>query len=204
MFSLTNSIHHPFEVRFSQEWKFERVKPWTSAALRFLSQKKALQQWDIRNSCYHAYGRNIWGKNASATGQGFYLERNALHNILADAKLWSQTALRVPRTALLGETRGEYRYTVFGFTERTSAAFTAEVFVCFSIFFLQSESWGLHDYWTAWCWEIRVHHLDSRTLSKICARVFSSLWALAMCLHTLRDTLQKLVKMTPKISKWKV
>lgn len=34
-------------------------------------------------------------KNASATGQGFYLERNALHNILADAKLWSQTALRV-------------------------------------------------------------------------------------------------------------
>eukprot|EP00438_Fugacium_kawagutii_P015813 Skav211372 [mRNA] locus=scaffold2406:31368:43844:+ [translate_table: standard] len=34
-------------------------------------------------------------KNASATGQGFYLERHALHKILADAKLWSQTALRV-------------------------------------------------------------------------------------------------------------
>ncbi|CAK9082912.1 unnamed protein product [Durusdinium trenchii] len=34
-------------------------------------------------------------KNASATGQGFYLERHALYNILADAKLWSQTALRV-------------------------------------------------------------------------------------------------------------
>lgn len=34
-------------------------------------------------------------KNASATGQGFYLERHALHKILADAKLWSQSALRV-------------------------------------------------------------------------------------------------------------
>lgn len=40
-------------------------------------------------------GRSNWGKNASATGQGFYLERHALHKILADAKLWSQSALRV-------------------------------------------------------------------------------------------------------------
>lgn len=118
MFSLTNSIHHPFEVRFSQEWKFERVKPWTSAALRFLSQKNTATMGysQLLLPClWQKYGRNIWGKNASATGQGFYLERNALHNILADAKLWSQTALRVPRTAMLGETRGEYRYQVHCF-----------------------------------------------------------------------------------------
>jgi hypothetical protein len=34
-------------------------------------------------------------KSASATGQHFFLERGTLHTILADAKLWSSTALRV-------------------------------------------------------------------------------------------------------------
>jgi hypothetical protein len=34
-------------------------------------------------------------KNASSTGQGFFLERDSLGKVLADAKLWSKSALRV-------------------------------------------------------------------------------------------------------------
>lgn len=34
-------------------------------------------------------------KNASSTGQGFFLERDSLRKVLADAKLWSKSALRV-------------------------------------------------------------------------------------------------------------
>ena len=56
-----------------------------------------LAKWTFGSQKLASFSQNwaLWGKNASATGQGFYLERNALYNILADAKLWSQTALRV-------------------------------------------------------------------------------------------------------------
>lgn len=195
MFSLTNSIHHPFEVRFSQEWKFERVKPWTSAVLRFLSQKKALQQWDIPNSCYHAYGRNMpeifEAKMRAPLGRAFILKE------MRCTTSWpTQSSGRKPHFASLARQCSEkqevstgIRYTVFGFTARFFCCFTAELFVIFSHIFPVKVKWGLHDYWTAWCWEIRVHNLDSRTLSKICAYVFSHLCEHLPCVSTRWETL---------------
>ena len=84
----------------SGEGELERAGLWDSTSISRSSKGGSSQPLTL----------HVSGKNENATGQSFYLGREDLEQILADAKLWSQTALRVSRKPK----KSEQRHTVCG------------------------------------------------------------------------------------------
>ena len=77
-----------------QQWLEDCYNKWVqpdASVVKVFALEETSSDWVPTWACY----RKKPFKSTSGSGQTFYLARNCLRNVLADAKLWSNTALRV-------------------------------------------------------------------------------------------------------------